>query len=62
MMAFMPNVGFPELLIVLFIVLLLFGAGKLPEVARSIGKSFKELKKGVKEIEKSVSDEGKKES
>ena len=62
MMAFMPNVGFAELLIVLFIVLLLFGAGKLPEVARSIGKSFKELKKGVKEIEKSVSDEGKKES
>jgi sec-independent protein translocase protein TatA len=38
------NLGPPELLIVLAIVLLLFGASKLPKVARSLGESAKEFK------------------
>lgn len=38
-----------ELLIVLLIVLLLFGAKKIPELARSIGQSAKEVKKGFQE-------------
>lgn len=59
MFAFLQNIGFPELLVVLFIVLLLFGAGRLPEIARSIGKSIHEFKKGVKEIERDVSDDKK---
>ena len=45
--AFTP--GIPELLIILAIVLLLFGAKKLPEMARSIGKASGEFKKGVAE-------------
>ncbi len=39
----------PELLIVLGIVVLLFGAKKLPELARSMGKASSEFKKGIKE-------------
>ncbi len=45
----MPNIGAPELIIILLIVLLLFGAKKLPEMARSLGKSSAEFKKGLKE-------------
>jgi sec-independent protein translocase protein TatA len=41
----------PDLLIILAVVLLLFGAKKLPELAKSIGQSANELKKGLKEEE-----------
>jgi sec-independent protein translocase protein TatA len=41
--------GGPEWLIVLGVVVLLFGAKKLPELARSMGKASSEFKKGVKE-------------
>jgi sec-independent protein translocase protein TatA len=41
--------GGQELLVILFIVLLLFGAKKLPELSRSLGKSLGEFKKGQKE-------------
>ena len=56
MLAFLQNIGFPELLVILLIILLLFGATKLPEIARSLGKSIQEFKKGVKEIERDVND------
>lgn len=55
-LAFLQNIGFPELLVVLLIVLLLFGAKRLPEIARGLGKSIQEFKKGVKEIERDVDD------
>lgn len=45
----MPSIGWPELVIVLVVLLLLFGAKRLPEIAKSIGKSSKEFKKGLKE-------------
>ena len=41
------DVGPPELIIILVIVLLLFGSSKLPKLARSIGEASKEFKKGV---------------
>ena len=50
------NIGIPELLIILAIVLLLFGAKRLPEIARGLGKSVHEFKKGMKEIEKNIDD------
>ncbi len=49
MVAFLQGIGAPELIIILVILLLLFGAKRLPEMARSIGKSTKEFKKGMTE-------------
>jgi sec-independent protein translocase protein TatA len=45
----MFGLGYQELLIILVIVLVLFGANRLPELARSLGSSVKEFKKGVTE-------------
>lgn len=45
----MPNIGGPELVVVLLIFVLLFGAKKLPELGSSVGKSIKNFKKGVSE-------------
>ena len=49
MLAFIKNIGGPELIIILVVVLLLFGAAKLPQLARSLGASAKEFKKGVED-------------
>lgn len=45
------GIGMQELLVILLILLLLFGASKLPELAKSLGKAMKEFKKGTKESE-----------
>ncbi|MBM4442501.1 MAG: twin-arginine translocase TatA/TatE family subunit [Candidatus Rokubacteria bacterium] len=45
----MFGLGYQELLIILVIVLVLFGANRLPQLARSLGSSVKEFKKGVDE-------------
>lgn len=50
------GLGTTEILIILFIVLLLFGARKLPELARGLGKSVNEFKKGAAEAEKELKD------
>lgn len=44
------GVGIQELLIILLICLLIFGAAKLPEIGRALGKTIKEFKKSMKEI------------
>lgn len=49
--AFLGTIGTQELLIILVIVLLLFGAKKLPELARGLGKSMQEFKKATREVE-----------
>lgn len=43
----MPNLGTPELIIILLVVLLLVGGKKLPELAKSVGTSLQELRKGM---------------
>ena len=48
----MFGLGYQELLLILVIVLILFGANRLPELARSLGSSVKEFKKGVSLAEK----------
>ena len=45
----MPQIGVPELVVILVILLILFGAKRLPELARSIGSSARELKTAFKE-------------
>ena len=52
----MFGLGHWELLVILLIVLIVFGAGKLPEIGSGIGKGIKNFKKGVSEgeIEKEV--------
>jgi len=45
------SIGVGELLLILVIVFVLFGAGKLPQVMNDIGKGIKGLKKGLKEEE-----------
>ncbi|OGX18479.1 MAG: preprotein translocase subunit TatA [Omnitrophica WOR_2 bacterium RBG_13_44_8b] len=44
------GIGMQELLIILFICLLVFGARKLPEIGRALGRTLKEFKKSMKEI------------
>ena len=48
------NLGGPDLLVILVIVLLLFGAKKLPELARGLGQAVKEFSKAKDEFEREV--------
>jgi len=47
------NIGFREILVILLIVLLLFGARRIPEVMKAFGKGIREFKKAAKELESS---------
>ncbi|MCS7051105.1 MAG: twin-arginine translocase TatA/TatE family subunit [Thermomicrobium sp.] len=47
----MPNIGWQELLIVLFIVIVIFGAGKLPEIGRGLGQSIREFRQAAREAQ-----------
>lgn len=58
----MMGIGMQELLIVLAIVLVLFGGSRIPSIARSLGKSITEFKRGVQGIDDESGDEKEKES
>ena len=45
------SMGFTELLLILFIVLIIFGAGKLPQLGEGLGKAIKGFKKSVHEAD-----------
>ena len=51
------NLGFPEILIIMVIVLLLFGAKRIPEIAGSMGKGIKEFKKNINEATREIDPE-----
>ncbi|BCD60798.1 MULTISPECIES: twin-arginine translocase TatA/TatE family subunit [unclassified Nitratiruptor] len=55
----MPSM--PELLIILLIVVLLFGAKKIPELAKGLGSGIKNFKKAMKEDDEEIVTENKKE-
>ena len=50
------NLGFGELMIILVIVLVLFGAKRIPEISASFGKGIREFKKNVNDVERSISE------
>jgi sec-independent protein translocase protein TatA len=50
----MGSIGTQELIIILIIVLLLFGAKRIPEIARSMGQGIREFKKATKDISNEV--------
>jgi len=52
----MFGLGAQELLLILVIILVLFGAKRIPEMARGLGKSITEFKKGVKEVDSEIRD------
>jgi sec-independent protein translocase protein TatA len=59
----MPNLGAPEIILILVVVLLLFGAPKLPTLARSLGQSMKILKdetKGLRDGDTAEADKAEK--
>lgn len=54
MLGFIQNLGAMEIFLILLIVLLLFGAKRLPELSRSIGKSLREFKKATSDVEDDI--------
>ena len=55
----MPTLGWPEILIILLVVIVLFGASKLPELARSMGRSLRIFKSEMKEMKSENTDKKK---
>ena len=51
--------GGPELLLILFVVLLLFGAKRIPDLARGLGKGIREFKDASREIKREIDTEAK---
>jgi sec-independent protein translocase protein TatA len=51
------NMGFGEIAIILLVILLLFGAKRIPEIAGSFGKGIREFKKSVNEVDRSIRDD-----
>ncbi len=55
----MPQIGPMELIIVLVIILIIFGPGRLPDIGNAIGKGLREFRKASTEIEDSIRGEPK---
>ena len=53
----MFGIGMPELIIILVIILIIFGAGKLPEIGAGMGKAIKNFKSATNEVENNKDDE-----
>ena len=51
------GIGAQEILLILLVLLLLFGAKRIPEIARGLGKSVSEFKKGIREVDEEIKKE-----
>lgn len=51
------NLGFGEIVVIVLIVLLLFGAKRIPEIAGSMGKGIREFKKSMTDVQTSITQE-----
>jgi sec-independent protein translocase protein TatA len=51
---FLGNLGGAEIFIIVFVILLLFGAKKLPELARGLGKGIREFKDATKDVKDNI--------
>jgi sec-independent protein translocase protein TatA len=58
----MFGLGMPELIVILVIVVIIFGAGKLPEIGAGLGKGIKNFKKATRDEEKKQIDKDKEDS
>ncbi|MCH7876478.1 MAG: twin-arginine translocase TatA/TatE family subunit [Gemmatimonadetes bacterium] len=48
------NIGMPEIILILLVVLLVFGAKRLPEMGSAMGKGIREFKKSIRDVQESV--------
>ena len=48
------NLGAGEIILIVLVILLLFGAKKIPELAQGLGKGMKEFKKSLKDVEEEI--------
>lgn len=55
-LAFLPSLGAPEIILILLIILIFFGAKKIPELAKGFGKGIREFKDATKEVKKEIED------
>lgn len=53
-LAFIEGLGGPEMLMIMVVILMLFGANRLPELAKGLGKSIREFKKAASGVEEEV--------
>lgn len=53
---FLGNLGIQEIILIAFVILLLFGGKKIPELMKGIGKGVRSFKDGVNGIEKEIND------
>ncbi|HEX2779863.1 MAG TPA: twin-arginine translocase TatA/TatE family subunit [Gemmatimonadaceae bacterium] len=51
------NIGFTEIMMILLVILLLFGAKRIPEIAGSFGKGIKEFKKNMNDVSRDIREE-----
>jgi sec-independent protein translocase protein TatA len=50
------NLGAGEIILIVLVILILFGAKKIPELAKGLGKGMSEFKKGLKDVETEIKD------
>lgn len=60
MLSFVPlflNIGTPEMILILFVALMLFGGNKLPELARGLGKGIREFKDASEDVKREINNQ-----